>query len=146
MKECDIFSGGQKHILTLPTYFQGSNPNSHDPRPWGGCGEFVPVLRGCIVNEYKGNNQHKMGLKRCVCVFVCCCSSNAGVTNVLHVSKESSQGSTLNYAKIKSDLASPNVHYQTRGLLLQALRWVSLPAFLPICWMVYFAVFTSLIF
>jgi len=55
------------------------------------------------------------------------------VTNVLDVSKDSPpavgpRDSMLNYAKIKSDLASPNVRYQTRGLLLQALRWVSLPA------------------
>jgi len=60
--------------------------------------------------------------------FVCCSSSSHGTANVLDVSKEFSQGSSLNYAKIKSDLASPGVHYQTRGLLLQALRWVSLPA------------------
>lgn len=31
----------------------------------------------------------------------------------------------LNYAKIKADLASSSIHYRTRGLLLQALRWVN---------------------
>jgi len=51
--------------------------------------------------------------------------SSPSVTNVLEVNKDSSQGSSLNYAKIKSDLVSANVHYKTRGALLQALRWVS---------------------
>lgn len=32
----------------------------------------------------------------------------------------------LNYAKIKADLASSSVHYRTRGLLLQGLRWVNI--------------------
>jgi len=60
----------------------------------------------------------------------CNSRSGAGVTNILEISKDPSPprggggGFSVDFAKVKSDLVSPNVHFQTRGLLLQALRWV----------------------